>query len=68
MSRSHADIVRSLGSDEEVADLCGVTIYAVRSWKARDRIPADKWAVFVTTGKTSLEELALILAARKAAA
>lgn len=67
MSRSHADIVRAAGTDEEVAQRCEVTIYAVRSWRARNRIPADKWAVFAATGKTTLEELAMALAARNAA-
>lgn len=57
--KTHAQIVRDAGKADEVALLCGVTVYAVRSWVQRNSIPGDKWATFARAGHATLDELAL---------
>ena len=63
---THADIVRRAGKVEEIAAARGLSVYVVRSWIARDSIPARHWRSFVEDGHATLEELA-DAAARRAA-
>jgi hypothetical protein len=55
--RNHSDIVRAAGA-ERLALLRRVSIHTVRSWGARNRIPAEQWAALARAGHASLEELA----------
>lgn len=55
---THADIVRRAGKVEDTAhDRC-VSVFTVRSWIARDSIPAEYWKSFVDGGHATLDELA----------
>lgn len=65
--RDHATIVREAGSAEEVAQARNVSIHTVRSWIARNRIPAEQWAGFALHGWATLEELANTVPGKAAA-
>lgn len=54
---THADIIRRAGFPR-VLDLTGSSIHTVRSWVARDSIPAKWWKPLSEAGITSLDELA----------
>lgn len=63
--RTHADIVKSAGDADRVAKARGVTVHAVRSWIARNSIPAEHWKGFVEDGNATFEEMADAAAARR---
>lgn len=65
--KTHAQIIRGAGKVDDVALLCGVTIFAVKSWVQRDSIPGDKWATLAKAGYATLEELAEAASSVKAA-
>jgi len=48
--------VKQIG-ERDAASLCGVTIYAVRSWGQRNRIPSEYWALLVDKKHATADEL-----------
>lgn len=66
--QSHSDIVRRAGSAESVAQARGVSVHTVRSWIARNSIPAEHWLAFSAEGITTLDELAAAAATKRASA
>jgi len=54
--RNHNQICFDIG-EREAASLCGVTIYAVRSWRQRNRIPSEYWRRIVDAGHAEADEL-----------
>lgn len=67
--RSHQQIVKDAGRDEEVASLVGddVKFFNVRDWRLRDSIPAERWKRFVDLDLATYEELAAHAASVRAA-
>jgi len=62
--RSHSDIIKAAGV-EAVAKLTEAPILTVRSWVARNSIPAKHWATLIEHELSAPDEL--IAAAAKAA-
>jgi uncharacterized protein YjcR len=65
--KTHAQIIKSAGAPEDIADWRGVSVHTVRSWIARDKIPDEHWAAFADKKHATLKELAEYSAAKKAA-
>lgn len=40
------EVIEALGGPAKVAELCGVGTSAVSNWKARGRIPPEKFFIF----------------------
>jgi hypothetical protein len=66
---SVAEIIDDLGGTTAVAEAVGVAAPVVSNWRARDRIPADRWAALVELAKDkgkgkaiSFEKLAALAA------
>jgi len=70
--RTHAQIVRKIGASALVQHLSnfGLSVHSStpQRWADRDSIPGEYWAAVVSTGETTLDELATAAAARKALA
>jgi DNA-binding transcriptional regulator YdaS (Cro superfamily) len=47
MLQSIDEVLDALGGPARVAQLCGVGPSAVSNWKARGRIPAEKFMIFL---------------------
>lgn len=58
METTHSDIVRAAGKPHLVAKALGVSVHTVKSWRARNSIPADRWLDFVKCGAATFEQLA----------
>lgn len=63
--RSHSEIARSVG-EEPLAALANVPVLTVRSWIQRDSIPSKHWALLVSKGHCTADEL-MVAAAKRAA-
>jgi hypothetical protein len=55
---SHREILDRAPSPNIVAMECGVSAHTVRSWKLRDRIPAEYWICFFKRDWANLFDLA----------
>lgn len=49
---SVAEIIDDLGGTTAVAEAVGVAAPVVSNWRARDRIPADRWAALVDLARS----------------
>lgn len=54
--QNHKQICERIG-EAKAADLCGVTVYAVRSWRQRNRIPAEYWRRIIDAKLATADEL-----------
>ena len=64
--RSHTQIVADTGEAALVA--AGISRFTAQSWRKRNSIPPRHWALFIRLGAATLDELAVAVVARDAAA
>jgi hypothetical protein len=55
--RTHSQIVTAAG-ESQLAEIGGVPLNTVISWRQRDRIPADLWKPIADAQLATLDELA----------
>ncbi len=63
--RTHCQIISSAGPSE-VSRLLESNIHTVKSWAARDSIPAEYWSALAAAGIATLDELAAAASRRHA--
>nr|WP_303683040.1 hypothetical protein [Brevundimonas naejangsanensis] len=68
--RTHSQIISDAGGPSQLKRLLNLlaTIHTVRSWAARDSIPAAHWNAVVAAGLATLQELADAAELRRASA